>query len=62
MKKEKTKKNKIDLMKELNEKSISLRNIRFGVAGSKSKNVKEQRNIKKDIARIKTELRNMNYS
>ena len=59
MKKEKTKKNKNDLEKELNEKSISLRDIRFGMAGSKSKNVKEQKTIKKDIARIKTELRIM---
>lgn len=56
MKKEPNKKSKIDLMKELNEKSISLRNIRFGIAGSKSKNVKEQKMIKKDIARIKTAL------
>ena len=43
-------------MKELNEKRLSLRDVRFGVAGSKSKNVKEQRNIKKDIARIHTAL------
>jgi len=56
MKKEKIKKNRIDLMKELNEKRLSLRDIRFGVAGSKSKNVKEQKNIKKNIARIYTAL------
>jgi ribosomal protein L29 len=56
MKKEQTKKSRIDLMKELNEKRLSLRDIRFGVAGSKSKNVKEQKNIKKNIARIHTAL------
>lgn len=56
MKKEQTKKSRVDLMKELNEKRLSLRDIRFGVAGSKSKNVKEQKNIKKNIARIHTAL------
>lgn len=60
MKKEKAKKNKADLEKELEEKLIALREIRFGVAGSKSKNVKEQLNLRKEIARIKTELRIMN--
>lgn len=50
----------MDLMKELAEKRITLRDFRFGVAGSKSRNVKEQRNIKKAIARIKTELRTTN--
>jgi ribosomal protein L29 len=49
-------KNKIDLMKELNEKRLSLHDIRFGTAGSKSKNVKEQKMIKRDIARIYTAL------
>lgn len=62
MKKELTKKNKVDLVKSLDEKRILIRDIRFGTAGSKSKNVKEQKNLKKDIARIKTELRIMNYS
>jgi len=47
---------KIELMKELNEKRLSLHDIRFGIAGSKSKNVKEQKNIKKEIARIHTKL------
>ena len=57
MKKELSKKSRDDLEKELSEKSISLRDIRFGIAGSKSKNVKKQKNIKKDIARIKTILK-----
>ena len=56
MKKELSKKSQVDLMRELDEKRISLRDIRFGTAGSKSKNVKEQKTIKKDIARIKTVL------
>ncbi|MFA6269774.1 MAG: 50S ribosomal protein L29 [Candidatus Paceibacterota bacterium] len=60
MKKELAKKNKADLQKELDEKRVAVHSIRFNMAGSKSKNVKEQKNIKKDIARIKTELRIMN--
>lgn len=60
MKKELVKKSKGDLEKELNEKKLAIHNIRFGTAGSKSKNVKEQKNIKKDIARIKTALNNLN--
>jgi ribosomal protein L29 len=60
MKKELVKKDRIDLMKELNEKRLSLRDVRFGVAGSKSKNVKEQKNLKRDIARIHTALGSMN--
>ena len=58
MKKEIVKKNTEELLKELSEKIVTLRDIRFGVAGSKGKNVKEVSNIKKDIARIKTEIRN----
>jgi ribosomal protein L29 len=57
-KKEETKKEGTDLMKELSEKKLALRDIRFGGAGSKSKNVKEQKTIKKDIARIMTALNN----
>jgi ribosomal protein L29 len=57
MSKELSKKSKVDLIKDLDEKRLSLRNIRFGVAGSKSKNVKEQKMIKKDIARIQTALK-----
>jgi ribosomal protein L29 len=44
-----------ELMKMLREKRGSLRTIRFGGAGSKSRNVKEVQNTKKDIARILTE-------
>lgn len=62
MKNEFSKKTKVDLMKELNEKRLTLRDKRFGIAGSKSKNVKEQKMIKKDIARIHTALRNQAVS
>lgn len=57
--KDSSKKSNTDLMKELEIKQVTLRNIRFGQSGSKSKNVKEVKNIKKDIARIKTELTRM---
>jgi len=60
MKKEIIKKNKEDLIKEINEKFISLREIRFDTAGSKNKNVKQQKNIKKEIARLRTVLNGMN--
>ncbi len=46
-----------DLHKNLDEKRKSLRGFRFGVAGSKVKNVKEARNLKKEIARVLTELK-----
>jgi len=49
-------KNEKDLKKMLAEKKESLRSFRFGVAGSKVRNVREGRNLKKEIARIFTEL------
>lgn len=45
-----------ELAKDLNEKRESLRGMRFNLAGSKIKNVKEQNSRKKEIARILTEL------
>ena len=45
-----------DLAKALVEKREALRKFRFGISGSKTRNVKEGRNLKKDIARILTEL------
>jgi len=59
-KNELNKKSETDLVKELDEKRLSLRDIRFGLAGSKNKNVKEQKMIKKDIARIHTALKILN--
>ena len=45
-----------DLTKELADKREALRVIRFGVAGSKTRNVKEVSALKKDVARILTEI------
>jgi ribosomal protein L29 len=53
---EKEEKEKKDLVKQLEDKRNALRNFRFGIAGSKIKNVKEARGIRKDIARILTKL------
>lgn len=51
-------KNKQDdeLKKLLLDRQKALRLFRFGVAGSKAKNVKEGRTLRKDIARILTEV------
>jgi ribosomal protein L29 len=51
-----TGKSKEDLVKALYEKREALRAFRFGTAGSKTRNVKEGASVKKDIARILTEL------
>lgn len=45
-----------DLLKALNDKRQSLRQFYFSVAGSKVTNVKEARNLRKEVARILTEL------
>lgn len=45
-----------DLHKLLIEKREELRNFRFSVAGTKTRNVKEGMTLRKDIARIFTEL------
>lgn len=47
-----------DLEKMLAEKREALRIFRFGAAGAKTKNVKEGRTTRKDIARIMTALSN----
>ena len=47
---------KPDLLKSLMEKRETFRKLRFGTANSKTRNVKEGRGIRKDIARIMTEL------
>ena len=49
------KKTNQDLLKILSEKRAELREFRFGLAGSKTKNIKKGKEIKKDIARILTE-------
>jgi ribosomal protein L29 len=45
-----------ELISMLTEKQTALRNFRFGVTGSKVRNVKEGASLKKDIARILTVL------
>jgi len=45
-----------ELIKELKETKDSLRQFRFGISGSKTKNVKAGRTLRKKIARINTEL------
>ena len=51
------KKTTAELEKELGEKATALSNFKFGASGSKVKNVKEGRGLKKDIARILTILK-----
>lgn len=45
-----------DLNKEIAEKREALRTFRFGSAGSRSRNVREGRTVRKDIARLMTEV------
>ena len=49
-------KTEADMGKMLAEKREALRVFRFGAAGAKTKNVKEGRTIRKDIARILTAM------
>lgn len=49
-------KSKPDLIKALGERRESLRKLRFGSTGSKTRNVKSGASTRKDIARIMTEL------
>ena len=49
-------KDKATLATMLSQKREQLRSFRFGMAGSKSRNVKEGNNLRKDIARILTEM------
>lgn len=45
-----------ELISELSLKRGSLKDFRFGLSGSKTRNLKEGKKIKKDIARILTFL------
>ncbi|MEK7509817.1 MAG: 50S ribosomal protein L29 [Patescibacteria group bacterium] len=45
-----------DLQKEIAEKREALRKFRFGSAGTRARNVREGRNLRKEIARMMTEL------
>lgn len=51
-----------ELQKSLTDKREALRAFRFGGAGSRSRNVREGRNIRKEIAQILTELRERDLS
>ena len=48
--------NEQDLKKHLVSARDDLRKFRFGIAGSKIRNMKEGKNLKSDIARYLTEL------
>lgn len=45
-----------DLKKAIAEKRAALRTFRFGGAGSRTRDVREGRNLRKEIARLLTEL------
>lgn len=45
-----------EINKLLNEKRESLRKFRFAISGSKTRNVREGRNIRKEVARLMTEI------
>ncbi len=45
-----------ELIKLLGEKREHLRTLRFTAAGARNKNAQEPRNVRKEIARILTEL------
>ncbi|MFA7193762.1 MAG: 50S ribosomal protein L29 [Candidatus Paceibacterota bacterium] len=47
-----------DLEKDLKEKRSSLRDMRFGAAGAKTKDTGLKSKARRDIARILTELKN----
>lgn len=47
-----------ELEKALNEKRTALSVFKFGVSGSRTKNVKEGRTLRREIARVMTALNN----
>lgn len=51
------KKNDTDLNKDLSEKREALRAFRFGMSGSRTRNIKEGQNLRIEIAQILTEKR-----
>lgn len=51
-----TETNEKDLLKMLADKRTELSNFKFGVAGTKVKNVKTVRNLRRQIAQILTKL------
>ncbi len=55
-----TKHTKEDLQKLANDKRAELQVLRFSVAGSKNRDVKQASKLRKDIARALTQLRKTN--
>ncbi|MCX6717880.1 MAG: 50S ribosomal protein L29 [bacterium] len=53
------KKTKAEMEKMLEEKKVALNAFKFGIAGSKIKNVREGRNIRREIAQIITTLKDV---
>ncbi|MFA5023023.1 MAG: 50S ribosomal protein L29 [Candidatus Paceibacterota bacterium] len=53
-----TKKSAPELKKLLTEKREALSKFKFGISGSRTKNVKEGKNTRRDIARLLTLLNN----
>ena len=51
-------KDRQDLIKALLEKREAIRKLKFGTTNSKIHNVKESQGLRKDVARIMTELNN----
>ena len=56
------KKTEAELIKLVGEKREALRSFRFGVAGSKVTNVKDGRNLRKEVAQILTALQSKKTS
>lgn len=56
------KKTEEELMKLVGEKREALRAFRFGVAGSKVTNVKDGRNLRREVAQILTALQSKKTS
>ena len=52
-----SKHDKDELVKNLSDKREALRVFRFGSAGTRTRNVREGRNLRKEIAQIMTELK-----
>jgi len=55
-----TKRSDKELEKLLFDKRAAVRQFRFDITGSKAKNLKEGTNLRKDVARIMTELSTRN--
>ena len=49
-----------ELQKTLTEKREALRNFRYGITGSKTRNLREGRGLRRDIAKILTVLNSEN--